>query len=377
MSGPGYPHSPRRLRAWAQPRALGGTMGSVASGTWSKPRSGAPGTPVAAHGPRFPPGRRAGGPGFVVTAEPAAAHDRLVGPSRQLPPQDTPLARRLEELAHRAWPPLRQDAWEGWVLRESAGSSRRGNSVWARGGVSDLPTALAAVRAFYATAGLPPTFQITPVSMPAALHGALDAAGFDDAGPTDVCVAGIDGIRTALATVDEPSTRVASDTASRPLIEVVVLDVPDDRWLAMAGRVLSTFGPQRDGTLAVLTTVTLPQRYVTVLADGKPVGVGRGTLDGGTLDDGWLGVYSMATLPGARGRGVARRSLAALVDWAATNGVSHAYLQVEESSRAARALYASLGFRPVYRYSYRRPRRRPGAAAIPAPGGRGCSGGRG
>src|SRR5262249_13550113 len=106
-------------------------------------------------------------------------------------PVDVALVRELEELAHRAWLPLRSTSVGGWLLRSSAGSSRRGNSVWPRGPVDDLTAAIAEVERFYADAGTRPTFQITPVAAPWGIHAALKAAGYDDTGPTDVCVAGL------------------------------------------------------------------------------------------------------------------------------------------------------------------------------------------
>ncbi|KJE22240.1 acetyltransferase (GNAT) family protein [Frankia torreyi] len=279
-----------------------------------------------------------GPPGCAVLGDHVApgAPDQLIGPRADLPPAEATLARELEAVAHRAWPPQRQIEIGGWTLRASAGSSRRGNSVWAHGGVPDVRAALAAVCDFYATAGLPPMFQRTPVTQPAQLGAVLDAAGFDDTGPTDMCVAPLG----ALAPVATPaSTSVGVTTA----------DVPGDEWLRVAGQVLATFDAQRAGTLAVLSALRLPTVYVTLTVDGAPVAVGRGV-----ADDRWLGIYSMATLPAARGRGAARRVVAALAQWAGARGATHAYLQVEEVSTVARGLYADLGFRPVYRYSYRR-----------------------
>ncbi len=267
-------------------------------------------------------------------------------------PVDGDLSRELEDLAHRAWPPLREQRVGGWVLRESAGSSRRGNSVWARGDVGDIADALDTVGDFYVAAGLPPTVQITPVSMPAGIHEVLDAAGFDDTGPTDVCVADLGEIGEQLAaeaTGDMPVRPGGSGPTGVGGHRTILLDTVGDAWLDVAGQVLATFAGQRAGTLGVLANLTVPAAYVLCVVDGVPVAVGRGTVDGD-----WLGVYSMATVPAARGRGAARAVLARLVAWAVDAGASRAYLQVEQTSTPARRLYAGLGFRPVYRYSYRR-----------------------
>ncbi|WP_261575521.1 GNAT family N-acetyltransferase [Frankia gtarii] len=282
--------------------------------------------------------------------------DSLVGLRADLPPDDASLARELEAVANRAWPPLRQIEIGGWTLRASAGASRRGNSVWAHGSVPDVRVALAAVSDFYTAEGLPPTFQLTPVARSEQLGAALDAAGYDDTGPTDVCVAPLGAL------VSVPPSPSRSVSAS---VGVATADVPGDEWLRVAGQVLTTFGVQRAGTLAVLSVLRLPTVYVTLTVDGVPAAVGRGV-----TDDRWLGIYSMATLPAARGRGAARWVVAALAQWAGARGATHAYLQVEEVSTVARGLYADLGFRPVYRYSYRRaPLSAPRAAPVSRGGG--------
>ncbi|WP_243407408.1 GNAT family N-acetyltransferase [Frankia canadensis] len=284
----------------------------------------------------------------------ASPPDPLFGPRCGLSGAHASLARELELVAHRAWPPLAVREHRGWLLRASAGSSRRGNSVWARGDVPDLAAGLAAVETFYRSAGLPPTFQLTPVSRPSGLPAALDDAGYDDTGPTDVCSAPLAGLTRADAG-SAPAGGTAVDLRAGP--------VADEGWLRVAGQVFTTFDGQRVGTLAVLARLRLPTTYVTLTADGVPVAVGRGVTDGR-----WLGIYSMATLPAARGRGAARRVLGALARWAAHQGATHAYLQVEEVSTVARRLYAELGFRPVYRYSYRR-----AATPAPAPVGEGAA----
>lgn len=57
----------------------------------------------------------------------------------------------------------------------------------------------------------------------------------------------------------------------------------------------------------------------------------------------------------ARGRGVGRRFLAAILARAALRGASRMWLQVFVENPAALALYRSAGFELVYRYAYWRP----------------------
>jgi GNAT superfamily N-acetyltransferase len=57
--------------------------------------------------------------------------------------------------------------------------------------------------------------------------------------------------------------------------------------------------------------VERPCGYARVTIGDAVVAVGRVV-----ADTGWAGVFGMATLPGARGKGAARSVLAALADWA-------------------------------------------------------------
>lgn len=60
-------------------------------------------------------------------------------------------------------------------------------------------------------------------------------------------------------------------------------------------------------------------------------------------------VLTLATRPGARRQGVARRALTAALAKAHAAGVDRVYLEVAADNVAARALYAGLGFRVVGR----------------------------
>ena len=53
-------------------------------------------------------------------------------------------------------------------------------------------------------------------------------------------------------------------------------------------------------------------RLVAVRDEGQVVALGMGV-----LEDGWLGIFNMATLPAFRRQGLAGAVLAGLADWAA------------------------------------------------------------
>ena len=77
---------------------------------------------------------------------------------------------------------------------------------------------------------------------------------------------------------------------------------------------------------------------VNVLAtlDGRPVATGTGWLTGSTL-----GLYNIATLPDARGRGIGRAVTARLMDLGVERGSAEAVLHASEEGRP---VYERLGF---------------------------------
>jgi ribosomal protein S18 acetylase RimI-like enzyme len=72
----------------------------------------------------------------------------------------------------------------------------------------------------------------------------------------------------------------------------------------------------------------------------------------GVLEDRWLGIFNMATLPTLRRRGAGRAALAALARWAAERGATTGYLQVDLDNQPATRLYRDAGFIESYRYVY-------------------------
>ena len=73
----------------------------------------------------------------------------------------------------------------------------------------------------------------------------------------------------------------------------------------------------------------------------------------GVLEDGYSGLFLIATAKKQRGKGYAPQLISAMLDWGRHNGATQAYIQVETNDRAGINLYNKLGFTKVYQYFYR------------------------
>jgi ribosomal protein S18 acetylase RimI-like enzyme len=239
----------------------------------------------------------------------------------------------IEELAANAVPAEIVQELDGWRLRFNGGATRRANSVLAARHAphADLEVKLAAAEAFYHRRKARCRFQLCPASAPANLDALLAARGYTDTTPTLVQIAPLDAL---LAPAPYPAQ---------------VTEQFDEAWLAayVAGE-----GERNPAKIAA-------RRRMLQLV-GPPAGFATATLNGelaavafGVAERGWLGVFSVATRPELRGRGLAGAALGALATWAARQGVTQAYLQVMSVNAPALRLYERLGFRTCYAYHYR------------------------
>ncbi|MBL8807323.1 MAG: GNAT family N-acetyltransferase [Rhodospirillales bacterium] len=248
--------------------------------------------------------------------------------------EETPLdrIRTLECLAFNAWPALQTLVHDGWLLRFAHGHTKRANSVnvlWP--GRTPLDRRIAHAEALYRQYHLPPTFRITPLCEPA-LDQALAARGYATIDPTLVLEAPIDGLAALAAEGVELADHAAPD------------------WVDGFCAATAT-GPATRAVLGrMLAAVVPPAAFArTRDASGADLAFGMGVTEGEAL-----GIFEMLTLPAARRRGLAARTIAALARQARARGARRAYLQVVAANAAARALYAKLGFAEVYAYGYRR-----------------------
>lgn len=240
------------------------------------------------------------------------------------------LAWRAEEACMNAWPSPREVILDGWRLRAAGGAIRRTNSANPlRGERGDPRAIIPLAEAVYTSLGQTPLFRVP--SLAEGLDEVLEAAGYAAEGHTLTLFAAL-----------EPR-RAAAESAE-------IAAVPSREWLAARRRLNGVDAREQDIYEAMLESILLPKVFAATRIDG-----GIAALAYAVICDGLAVIESVITDPAWRRRGLGRRSVGALLDWARDAGATGACLQVVGNNAAAVALYRSLGFeQELYRYHYRR-----------------------
>lgn len=256
--------------------------------------------------------------------------------AKRVPPARRPTAVAvvdLESASDEAWPAPIRGRLGDWRLRSAAGWTGRANSALPIGDPDrPLPAALDAVQRWYADLGQPALVN-TPLPLAAPVGAELDARGWTARPPVLVQT-------VPLTTLTAPQP-VALAVADLPPVALAV--APTDDWLAIAA---DRKGGLPEAARHVLTAVDRI-RFAELRVDGRLLAVGRGTVTGGGR---WLGVSLLEVLPEARRRGYAAAVVRALAGWAAAEGATRAFLQVEQRNVGAVALYHRLGFTTHHTY---------------------------
>ena len=277
----------------------------------------------------------------------------------------------MEELSFNAWPSAQTLHYDGWLLRFSAGYTRRANSVHPLY-LSTLPLAdkVAACEAIYAARGYPEAvFKVTSTAQAAKLDRTLDTRGYQRIAPTSVQTASLtdprgqegaaptsqrsdpraqggadDGIRPAAVQI--PSVSGASAEATEALVISTTLT---EAWFSAFNRLTVTPERLQASERRLLEKIAVPHAFGSLAVDGETVALGLAV-----HERGHVGLFDIVVDSHHRDRGLGRRVCQALLAWAQREGAHTAYLAVMADNTAALHLYNRLGFREAYRYWYRK-----------------------
>jgi GNAT superfamily N-acetyltransferase len=203
-----------------------------------------------------------------------------------------------------------------------------------------LEEKLELVERLYAERGLPATYQICDAMQPAHLDDVLAVRGYDPCAHSQVQTA---SLRRLLQTL--PPLQLF------PHFELEVAEEFDEAWFELYCRAEGLDGGAQGVRRTILAQIGPLHGFVTLRCAGAPAAVGLGV-----VENGWLGIFCMATLPEFRRQGAARGILRTLAIWARLYEAQRAYLQVMDDNAAGLGLYAAAGFQPAYHYHYRQKR---------------------
>lgn len=254
----------------------------------------------------------------------------------------------LERAAAEHWRGTEQEWLGDWLLRAAEGFTGRANSALPLGDPGlPLDDALAVVTGWYRARGLPPMIAVPlPLERPAAaevLPSCPLPSGLDDhlserswatrPGPAYVMTAELAALPPAPGLPADAEFRVDAE--------------PDEAWLDM----YHYRGQRRQPTVLRTVLMSAPaQEFASIRAgsDRDVVAIGRLSIGAG-----WAGITAVEVDPALRRAGLGTALTLGICAEAASRAVSRAFLQVEITNTAARALYERVGFRYSHRYHYR------------------------
>lgn len=234
----------------------------------------------------------------------------------------------LERATLEAVAPPNVEEMEGWLLPfDHSTIGRAKSAVPLRHHTLDTAQ-LQKIEERYAQHQMPAAFRVADVPGLENVHCELARLGYQATQPTLVQVGTVNLMR-----------QVCQDAPAQ------VSPTPTEAWSQVY--LAQGFDPV-DGAHRVQALSRSPHLvYASVAEAGQSLAAGTAS-----FGQGWVGIHGMRTVPGHRGRGLAGQILAGLADAALARGLNAVFLQVEESSTAALALYRRAGFATAWRYHY-------------------------
>jgi GNAT superfamily N-acetyltransferase len=247
----------------------------------------------------------------------------------EIEPLPRDVVRGLEERAFNAWPALETRLVDGWLMRFSAGYTKRANSVNAWRPEAPLADIIHYASDLYRGRQQPLIVRLTPLA-DAGTDDLLATRGFSRVDETIVMTAPLS----------------ASPTGRDPGVTITATPTPE--WLA--GFATANGVPEGRRALhdAMVAKIAAPVAFARLETSGTPMAWGIAVVERGVV-----GLFDIVTAPAARRRGAARRLVGHILDWARHEGAVSAYLQVVAANSPAISLYGRFGFAESYRYHYR------------------------
>lgn len=244
------------------------------------------------------------------------------------------LIRKIEELSMNALPALKTQMYDGWILRFADGYTKRANSINPiyPSYDEDVNRKMENSETAFTERNIQVAYKITPLASPNILDQTLETLDYSMASLTSVQALSLS------ADMEAPNKTNA----------LIYNEMPEARFHDFC-RLNNIHGRNQSIFRRVLENI-IPTTCFIFLTDEKETTLACGL---GVLEDGYIGLFNIATDEAYRNRGYGTKLVRNLLYWGKENGAENAYLQVVLTNEPARNLYARLGFKEQYRYWFR------------------------
>ncbi|MGO2751739.1 MAG: GNAT family N-acetyltransferase [Pseudoclavibacter sp.] len=257
--------------------------------------------------------------------------------------QETLSVRRATSALRRSWPALDERRIGGWSLGFSEGFTRRANSVWMLGQVSDVAAAIGAVEEAYRVRGLPSRFFTTDSSDPGEV-AALKGFGYVASLTGRILVRGVSAPRVDASAERVDGTQRACDSTA-PVVSTAGPELPPewrDAWLRWNGRTLPSDQRLAPGILGANTPT-----FLGVRVERELVALARVTVTDRT------GIIDcLVTESASRGRGYGRLLIEHAQQVAGARGATSCLAMVVDGNAASLRLFERTGFTELGAFRY-------------------------
>lgn len=235
-----------------------------------------------------------------------------------------------EELSMNAFPAIKTQLHDGWILRFANGYTNRANSVNPLYHET-LPVEekLGFCEDIYSSEGLPTVYKITPRSA-GVLDGILDTRGYEKVTPTNIMIK-----KLPTHALSESGAVITDKINTKWQDSYFRLNGVKDDFIIKTGKAI------QDRIINKTICASIEERDV-IAACGLCV-----------VERGYAGLFDITVGSDFRRRGLGFDICSSLLAEASRSGAKFAYLQVVVSNEPAVALYRKLGFEFYYQYWYR------------------------
>ena len=237
--------------------------------------------------------------------------------------------RSMEERLFNAWPAHKSIFYNGWIIRLSAGATKRANSINALSPSCPVSEIITFATTQYQKCNLPVVFRISPLASKSD-DKELESLGYKSVEPCFVMTCDLENL---------PEQSVPGITFGSTYAK---------EWgkgfFANSSICPSQYQAHED----IISSISMPVAFATLTLEGQSAGYAIAV-----YDRQMVGLYDVIIDPVYRNKGYGKHLTKGLLQWGKRQGAEQAYLQVVEANSFARKLYANMGFAELYRYHYR------------------------